>query len=261
MHRVGAHVGDQAAFVKPLGHAHRLLGGHAQLAVGFLLECRGCERRRGRAALIALADVGDLPVALDQAVGQRARLTLVEQDDLFALGDFARIFVEVLTRGEPHAAQSHQLRGELLAAGVKRGLEIPVGAGFEVAPFQLAEHQQAHRRRLHAPGGEARRDFLPQQRRDSVADQPVQDAARFLRLDELAVDGATVLNRFLDGLAGDFVKYHALDRHFGLEQLDQVPGDALTFAVFVRRQDELVGRLERRGERLDDLLFVFGHHV
>ena len=44
--RVGPHVGDEAALVQPLGRAHRVAGAEPQLAVGFLLQRRGGERRR-----------------------------------------------------------------------------------------------------------------------------------------------------------------------------------------------------------------------
>ena len=42
--RVGTHVGDVAVFIERLGDTHRLLGTHAQLTVGFLLQ-RTCRKR------------------------------------------------------------------------------------------------------------------------------------------------------------------------------------------------------------------------
>ena len=43
---VGAHVGDVAVLIEPLGSAHRLRRGEAELASGLLLQCRRHERRR-----------------------------------------------------------------------------------------------------------------------------------------------------------------------------------------------------------------------
>ena len=44
-----------------------------------------------------------------------------------------------------------------------------------------------------------------------------------------------------DRLGGDLVEDHPLDRHLGLEHLEQVPRDGLALAVLVGREQELVG--------------------
>jgi hypothetical protein len=68
----------------------------------------------------------------------------------------------------------------------------------EAHPLALALDDQAHGDGLHAPGREPRRDLLPEHRRHLVAEEPVEDAPRLLRLDELLVDGARVRERLLD---------------------------------------------------------------
>ena len=64
-----------------------------------------------------------------------------------------------------------------------------------------------------------------------------------------------VVRRALDGLLGDLVEHHPLDRDRRLERLEQVPGDGLALAVLIRGEVELVGVLEQ-GLQLADLLLL-----
>ncbi len=62
------------------------------------------------------------------------------------------------------------------------------------------------------PADEPRFDLAPHQRTDLIAHQPVEHAARLLRVDAVHVDLARVLERFLHRLLGHFVELDALDR-------------------------------------------------
>ena len=62
------------------------------------------------------------------------------------------------------------------------------------------------------------------------------------------------VERALDRGPRDLVEDHAAHRHLRLQHLDEVPGDRLAFAVFVRREQELVGVLQLRLQVGDDLL-------
>ena len=128
--------------------------------------------------------------------------------------------------------------------GSKMPLDVPVAGGDEGAALALALDDEPHGDRLHAPGGEALHDLLPEHRRDLVAVEPVEDAPRLLRVDEPLVDLARLPERALDRVARDLVEDHPADRHLRLQLLEQVPGDRLALAVFVRREQELVGVLE-----------------
>ena len=66
--------------------------------------------------------------------------------------------------------------------------DVPVLLGDERVDLALAIADQLQRDRLHAAGAQAAADLVPQQRADLVADQPVEDAARLLRVDHLLVD-------------------------------------------------------------------------
>ena len=70
---------------------------------------------------------------------------------------------------------------------------------------------------------------------------------------------------FADGLFNgcwrDLVEHHALHRHLGIEDLNQVPRDGLAFAVFVGREIELFNFLEGCLQFGDNLLAARGNDV
>ena len=80
-------------------------------------------------------------------------------------------------------------------------------------------------------------------------------------MDELHVELAGVVERSGDGLLGDLVKHHPFHGNLGRQELEQVPADALTLAVFISREEQLVSPLEGVLELLDHLLLVLGNHV
>ena len=69
--RVGTHVGDVAVFVQALGDLHRAPGGEAELAVGFLLQRAGGERRVRLRGVRLVFDVRDAELAAANPLGQR----------------------------------------------------------------------------------------------------------------------------------------------------------------------------------------------
>ena len=94
------------------------------------------------------------------------------------------------------------------------------------------------------PAREPARDLLPEHGRDLVAVEAVEDAARLLRVDEALVDVARLAERAVDRVLRDLVEDHAPHGHLRLQHLEQVPGDRLAFAVFVCREQQLVGVLQ-----------------
>ena len=74
--RVGAHVGDVPVLVQALGHLHGPPRGEAVLAVGFLLQGAGGERRigpRGVGFVLQLGDAGRAAAAVAEPGSQLAR--------------------------------------------------------------------------------------------------------------------------------------------------------------------------------------------
>ena len=75
----------------------------------------------------------------------------------------------------------------------------PVFFLLERLDLALAFDDQAQRDGLHASGGKAAADFVPEQRRNLVADQAIEHAAGLLRVDQVLIDIAGMLERFLHG--------------------------------------------------------------
>ena len=124
--RVRSHVGDVTVLVQLLGGAHRAARVEAQLAVAFLLERRGDERRRGRAREGLLFGGQDRESLAAQRLAQRVRAGVVQEVHVVAL-EFARIRVEVLAAGDAFAVDRDQLRVErLLVVRTELGREVPV---------------------------------------------------------------------------------------------------------------------------------------
>ena len=73
--------------------------------------------------------------------------------------------------------------------------------GDERHPLALALDDEPRRDRLHAAGGEPLHHLPPEDRRDLVAVEAVEDAARLLRVDEALVDLARLAERALDRVA------------------------------------------------------------
>ena len=78
---------------------------------------------------------------------------------------------------------------------------------------------------------------------------------------QLHVELAGLLQGATDRLLGDLVEHHPFHRHLRCQQLQQVPADALAFAVFVRSQQQLIRPLEGVLQFFDHLFLVLRHHV
>ena len=261
---VGAHVGDEAVLVEPLRDRHGARGAVAELAGGLLLQRGGAERRVGLAAVGLRLDRADLERGVAQAVDQRLGPGAVQVHDVRAGLELAERG-EVAAAGHPPLVDRVQLGREhplvVLGAGVEGALEVPVRRGAERHPLALPVDDQPGRDGLHAARGQAGHDLLPQHRGDLVAVEPVEDPAGLLRLDEVHVDVAGVVDRGVDRLRGDLVEHHPADRHLGLQLVEQVPRDGLALAVLVGGEEELGGVLEQPLELGHVGLLVPGDHV
>ena len=199
---IGTHVGDETdraffahfdAFIQPLRQHHGALHAEAQLTRGFLLQRRRDERRHRVALLLAGADGFDDVIGAIERRDDRVRLFLVA--DFGAIGS------------DPEEARSEH--GRLL--GVQIDVDGPVFLGDERADLAFALHDQPQRHGLHASGGKAAADFVPEQRRNLVAHQPIEHATRLLRIHQIHVDLGGLLEGLFDCLLGDFVEHHPVN--------------------------------------------------
>src|SRR5205085_10627166 len=136
---------------------------------------------------------------------------------------------------------------------IESALDVPPLRGTERHALALALDDEARGDGLHASGREPTRDLLPEDGRDLVAVEPVENAARLLRVDEPLVDVAGIAERALDRVAGDLVEDHPAHRQLGLQYFLEVPCDRFALAVLVRREQELVGA-RKEPPQLRDLL-------
>ncbi len=244
LHAVGTHVGDRARFIERLREPHRVAGGEAQLARGFLLQRRGGERRRG----IALERLGlDL---LDREIARFDR----------RLGGHGAGFIAQRELVELLAAVLDQPRVELAAVLLQLGDHRPVFVGAEMLDLDFAADDQPQRDRLHAARALGAGQAAPQHRRQREAIEIVERAARQIGVDQRLVELARGLHRLGHRLLGDCVERHAVDllgQRLALpEQFLDVPRNRLAFAVGVSREDEAGGLFRRVADFLEALLLV-----
>ena len=264
--RVGAHVGDEAVLVQLLSEAHRVSRLKPQLAVRVLLQAAGHvgRLRRGREGLaldrddlgfrrvhLRLDVLRSVPVQLHPLVPSLARRPL----------ELPCIRVEVLGRDHALAVHLHEIRFEFLAALSEAGFHPPEAGHLEADPGPLALHQQAHGHALHASGAEPGEHLLPEQRADFVAEQPVDDAAGFLGLDQVLVDRPRAFQCLMDRVAGDLVEDQPLEGHLRSQQLQEVPADGLPFAILVRCEVNVLRPLDRRLHLAHEFLLVLRDDV
>ena len=246
--RVGSHVGDEAgralraqidAFVEPLRHAHRPPHIEPQLAGRIALQLAGDERRQRLALLLAGLNRNQRPLGRTQRRDHRLHRLFIRQ----RIGDELVFSVLVLAAGhsrrlavDPHKAR---LEGRVrLLLRMQKGVQRPVLDRLEGA-------------------------IIPQKRRNLVAHQAVQHPPRLLRVHQILIQIAGVLECLLHGLLGNLVEGHAvnllplLGRRAQLQR--QVVGNRLALAVRVRRQVDFV-RLGRRLLQLRHNLFLARRH-
>src|SRR6185369_4845072 len=128
-------------------------------------------------------DRPDRESGVGQRRGEGTGGPFVEMDEIGA--SELRIGPEVPSLGNCAPVQGNEARGEL--ARVEDAVDVPVGGGDERDPGSLALDDEARGHGLNAAGGEALRDLLPENGRDFVPVQAVEDPARLLGVDEPAV--------------------------------------------------------------------------
>ena len=146
--RVGAHVGDVAAFIEPLGNPHGALGAPPEFARGLLLQRGSGERRRGCALGGFLHNAGHAQGLSGERICEGAGRCCIKHDDVG--GGQLAVIAEVATRGHAGAVHTDQ-------SGIERprrhlGTQIPVRRGAEGDSLTLTMYQQPHGHRLHATG-------------------------------------------------------------------------------------------------------------
>ena len=195
--RVGPHVRDEAD--RPL--ARRSTPSYRRWAIVIVLRapkpslraasCCSVEVVNGgarRALALLPLDLRDPVVGLAEPFDVGGRLGLGRQHEALLVRRWRR----ACPRG-PRRAAARNGCSSLLRR--QPDVDAPVLDRREASDLALALDDQAERDRLDAAGRQAGLDPPPQQRGDLVADEPVEDPARLLGVEQLQVDLARVLRR------------------------------------------------------------------
>ncbi len=153
-------------------------------------------------------------------------------------------------RPSAFVALRHEGRPVAVEAGCGRHVErhaprdLPRFRRRELANLQLAIDHDPGCHALHASGREPAGHLLPEDRRDLVADDPVDDPAGLLRLHAGHVDGPRRLEGPLHLRLRDRVERHPLGSiRVDPEHLCEVPRDRLALSVQVGREPDVTGSL------------------
>src|SRR5579863_2939 len=179
--RVGTHISDETnrtffaefdAFVQALRDHHRALHAETQFARRVLLQLAGGKGRRGVAAALFFVDSANDPVGgFEGAPNFFSVCGVVDFNLLFALADEAGVESGRLAGGEVR-------------------IDGPVFDLLERLDFAFTFDNQAKRDGLDASGGNAAPDFVPEERGNLIADEPVEHTAGLLGVDQILIDGA-----------------------------------------------------------------------
>ena len=199
---VGAHIGDEAdgavaghfhTLIELLGNGHGAPRRHTESAGCFLLQSGGDERGRGGFLLFTALDV--IHRESRALHGSKNTVHLVLRVQLLLLVSLA-----VKARGE----------GGIVHPAVEAGVQEPVFLGLEGLDLLLAVYHHACGDRLDTACAQSLFDLLPEKRRELIAHNAVEDAARLLGVHQVLVDAAGVLDALGDDLLRDLVEGDAL---------------------------------------------------
>ena len=257
---VGTHVGDEARLVQGLSGAHRRGSVPVELAGSFLLQRRSGEGRCGATAVGLLLNRIDRGITrgLERCGEERRRMGVqVEGLVLGGLRGETTVFIEIGTGCNGTIIDVRNLCAKRLARSGKLGIDRPILCAHMRHAVALAINNQARCDRLHAARRQGGTNLAPEQRRDLVTVKTVKDSTSFLGVDKVGVKLASIVQSALDRFLRDFVEDHAAHGNLGLEDLEKVPSDSLTFAVLISCQEEFVGLFQELLE-LGDLFLLVG---
>ncbi len=114
---------------------------------------------------------------------QFGRLPLVQQEQIGVFQPSGGR-IEIAARGNATPGHSDQFRLKRLAGGVgERAQQVPIGGRLEGHALPLALDNQPHGDALDPPGRQSRAYFPPQQGRNVIAIEAIDDAANLLGAD------------------------------------------------------------------------------
>ncbi len=135
---------------------------------------------------------------------------------------------------------------------------------MERVDLPLALHNQPQRHRLHSPRAQTALHLVPQQRRNLIPHQPVQNPPRLLRIHQILIHVPCMEECRPNRLLRDLVERHPLQRpallHRGQQLHLQVRRNRLPFAIRIRRQKHRVRLGRQLFQPVHNLLLARRHN-
>ena len=151
----------------------------------------------------------------------------------------------------------------------------PIFFLLERLDFAFTLNDETQCNRLHPAGGQTTPNLVPEQRRNLIAHQPIENAPGLLRIHEILVDVTRMLESFTDGTLRDLVKSDAANalRFIALlfflfllpvgfaQFFRQVGSDGFSFAIRIGREIDGIHPERQLLQPGDNFLFTRNHHV
>ena len=240
----GADAGDLHALIELLGQGHGLLGRHAQLPGGLLLEGGGDKGRRGRPLFLGALDAENPELPALQGGGDGLGLGLAVKLPLLGVP----VEPGRKAAGLLHPVQVH--------------VDGPVLLGDKGPDLVLPVHHQPCGHRLDPARREAPAHLFPQQRRELIAHDPVENPPGLLGVHQVLVDGPGLLDGLGHDALGDFIEGDPVDLVVGnVQQGLEVPGNGLALPVRVGCQIYLIALFREGFQILDDVFLALDRLV
>ena len=139
---------------------------------------------------------------------------------------------------------------------------VPVFLRHESVYFAFPVHYHLERRGLHPAARKSALYFARQYGAHFIAHEPVEYAARLLRVHKVHIDGARRFYRATYRFGSDLVEFYTVFKSVESEMIGKMPAYRFPFAVRVRRKIGEIGILYFLPQPLDEfLLFGVRHDV
>ena len=145
--------------------------------------------------------------------------------------------------------------------GVQLGIEGPILDRHKRLDLAFPFNDEAQSYGLHPARGQAAAHLVPQQRRDLITHDAIEDASRLLCVDKIAIDIPGMFKGVVHRLGGNFIKRYATNR-VALGETAQLifkmRCDRFSFTVRVRSEINNSRSLGQLLQPVDDLFLSRG---
>ena len=237
---IRTHVGNETGLVQSLGQHHGFLDAETHAVTGRLLQ-RGGNKWRGWAR----------PGRLVFALGHLEAASLEPLNVLLALNFVDRAVGLVVIAGyfEPD-----RVFGAFCSQVC---MQLPELFRHKLTDLPLPFHNQSYGDGLHTARRQTAGNLCPQQRRDHITHNAVQEPSGLLSVNPVVIEVARILESFLNRPFGNLVEHHTtVFVRLAANGLLKMPGNRLPFSIQIRCQIDVVGRLGQTLELADHLFLA-----